>query len=284
MTDQPDDLPPDGPALDGLLLDLAVDLARRAGDHVRALREAGVRVAATKSSPTDVVTAADQASEHLIVSGLLAARPDDGVLGEEGGERPGGSGIRWLVDPIDGTVNYLYGLPQYAVSIAAERDGQAVVGVVYNPASGEMFTARRGQGARWHRPGGDPDGVPIRCSALTRLDRALVATGFGYAPERRAAQAEVVRHLLPEVRDIRRFGSAALDLCFAAMGRFDAYFEQGAQAWDLGAGGLVATEAGMVVSGLRGRPAGPDLAVAAPPALHGPLCARLAELDADNTG
>ena len=256
------------------LLALAVDLVRRAGELVLAGRASAAADVSTKSTPTDVVTAVDRAAERLVVDALHEARPGDGVLGEEGGETWGSGRVRWVLDPIDGTVNYLYGLPAYAVSLAAEIDGVTAVGAVYNPVVDELWTAVRGQGA-WlgdRRLGG---------SSVTALDQALVATGFGYDPARRRAQAAVVARLLPEVRDIRRIGAASLDLCSAAAGRVDAYFERGLEAWDLAAGGLIAAEAGLHVTGLRGAPAGLAMVLAAPPALHAVLHDRLVSLDAD---
>ena len=182
--------------------------------------------------------------------------------------------MRWILDPIDGTVNYLYGLPQYAVSLAAEVDGAVVAG------GGAQRGHRRGVDgdAAAAAPGATGGGCAAR--AQTELGQALVATGFGYDPARRAHQAGVLAGLLARVRDIRRFGAAALDLCLAAEGAVDAYYEKGLNAWDHAAGGLVATEAGLLVAGLRGAPPGPDMVVAAPPALFGPLHDRLAELDA----
>lgn len=256
------------------LLALAVDLVRRAGALVLAGRASASDDVTTKSTPTDVVTGVDRAAERLVIDALHAARPDDGVLGEEGGERYGTGRVRWILDPIDGTVNYLYGLPAYAVSLAAEVDGIMAVGAVYNPVIDELWTAVRGGGA-WL---GDRR---LHGSAVTSLDRALIATGFGYDAQRRKSQAAVVATLLPEVRDIRRFGAASLDLCSAATGRVDAYFERGLAAWDLAAGGLVASEAGLLVTGLRGEPAGSDMVLAAPPALHGLLHDRLVALGAD---
>jgi len=256
------------------LLALAVELVRKAGALVRDGRADGLAQIGSKSTPTDLVTAMDRASEQLIVSGLLAARPDDAVLGEEGGGRDGSSGVRWLLDPIDGTVNYVYGLPQYAVSLAAEVDGAVVAGVVLNPESGEEWTATRDGGA-WRA------GRRLSGPRASSVEHALLGTGFGYDARQRAAQAGVVAALLPEVRDIRRFGSAALDLCSVAEGRLDAYFEAGLSPWDRAAGGLIAEEAGVLVSGLRGEPAGPAMTLAAPPALHAALHDRLVELDAD---
>lgn len=258
------------------LLALAVSAAREAGELIRARRDAVDRmaVAATKSSPTDVVTESDTAAEELIREHLLSARPGDGLVGEEGGSVAGESGVRWIVDPIDGTVNYLYGLPQYAVSIAAQLDEDVVAGVVHNPVSGETWTATRGGGAFL-------DGRRIAESGCDRLELALVATGFGYDAARRARQAEIVRHVLPAVRDIRRAGVASLDLCAVATGRVDAYYERGLAAWDLAAGGLVAEEAGVVVAGLHGAQAGSDLVIAAGPGLFSRLHDLLAPMRPD---
>lgn len=258
------------------LLSLAVDTAQEAGELVRERRDAVSRMAvsATKTTPTDVVTESDTAAEELIRSRLLSARPGDAVLGEEGGSSAGQSGVRWVVDPIDGTVNYLYGIPQYAVSIAAQRDDDTVVGVVHNPVSGETWTATRGGGAALN-------GSAVHESGCDRLDLALVATGFGYDAGRRERQAEILRRILPSVRDVRRAGAASLDLCAVASGRVDAYYERGLGPWDLAAGGLVAEEAGAVVAGLRGTPAGPDLVIAAGPALFDALHALLEPLAPD---
>ncbi|HEX7743920.1 MAG TPA: inositol monophosphatase family protein, partial [Micromonosporaceae bacterium] len=244
----------------------------------RSMRADGVSGVATKTTDTDVVTAADRAVERQVVAALRALRPFDGVLGEEYG-RAGADGpgpdpeVRWILDPIDGTVNYLYGLPWYAVSLAAEVDGQVVAGVVHNGATGEEWTATRGGGAH-HQ------GHRLTGSAETDLRQALVATGFGYDAARRAHQGEVLRQLVPQVRDIRRFGAAALDLCLAATGAVDAYFEKGLAAWDRAAGELIATEAGLRVAGLGGNAAGPELVIAAPPALFAPLHDILHRLDA----
>ncbi|GHJ09430.1 inositol monophosphatase [Micromonospora humidisoli] len=256
------------------LLGIAVEVARDAADTAARMRAEGVSVAATKSTATDVVTAADRAVERQVLAALRAVRPTDVVLGEEyGGVAAGADGVRWIVDPIDGTVNYLYGLPYCAVSLAAEVDGRVVAGVVRNVSTGEEWTATAGGGA-WR------DGRRLRCSTETELGQALVATGFGYDAGRRRHQARVVAELIGDVRDIRRMGAAALDLCLAAEGRLDAYYEKGLAAWDLAAGGLIAAEAGLLVAGLDGRPAGPDLVIAAPPALFTPLHTRLAALDA----
>jgi myo-inositol-1(or 4)-monophosphatase len=258
------------------LLELAVDTAREAADLVRAGRSsAGDRVE-TKSSPVDVVTAVDTATEELIIGRLLGARPDDGILGEEGGERTGSSGVRWLVDPIDGTVNFLYGLPAYAVSIAAEADGVVVAGAVLNVGTGELFTARAGGGAFLHAPGSAA--VRLTGSAPTSLAQTLVATGFGYQVEQRRAEGAVVAELLPRVRDIRRFGSSALDLCAVGAGRVDAYYERNLNPWDHAVGALVAAEAGVVVTGLGGRPFADPMAVAVAPSVSTAFLDLLEEL------
>jgi myo-inositol-1(or 4)-monophosphatase len=259
------------------LLALAVATAREAGALVaRGRATAGEQVTA-KSTPVDVVTAVDTASEALIVERLLDARPDDAVLAEEGAARTGSSGVRWIVDPIDGTVNFLYGLPAYAVSIAAEVDGQVRAGVVLDVATGELFTATAGGGAFRSTPG-RPQPVRLRGSSPASLERALVATGFAYGTEQRRAQGAVVAALLPRVRDIRRHGSAALDLCWTAAGRVDAYYEQHLKPWDHAAGALVAAEAGLVVTGLPGRPFADPLAIAVAAPVAEPFVALLAAL------
>jgi myo-inositol-1(or 4)-monophosphatase len=265
-----------------LLLGLARDAAVEAGTMLAAQRPPGrsgrPEVTATKSSPTDVVTEMDRAAEALIIGRLRAERPGDAVLGEEGGESGRGR-VRWIIDPLDGTVNYLYGLADWAVSIAAEVDGALVAGVVTVPVRGEVFTAVAGGGA-WLRARDEPP-VALRCNTGVPLAEALVATGFGYAAARRAVQGEVVAVVLPQVRDIRRGGSAAVDLCSVAAGRVDAFYERGLNYWDYAAGGLIATEAGARLGGLADRPASPELAIAAEPALFGQLHGLLASLHAD---
>ena len=258
------------------LLALALTVVRPAAELARTMRAGGVAGVGTKSTDTDVVTAADRAVERQVRAALTAARPSDRVLGEEFGGEDGsgvGVGVRWILDPIDGTVNYLYNLPFYAVSLAAEVDGVVVAGVVCNAATGVEWTATRGSGAYAGQR-------RLTGSSETVLGQALVATGFSYDPSRRAHQARVLAGLMGHIRDIRRFGAAAIDLCMAAQGSIDAYYEKGLNAWDHAAGGLVAHEAGLVVSGLEGAPPGPDLVIAAPPALHAPLHERLAALDA----
>ena len=257
------------------LLDLATDLARRAGALALEMR-AGVETLETKSSPTDVVTAADQAVERLLSEAIRQARPDDGLLGEEGASDEGTSGLRWVIDPIDGTVNYLYGIPHWAVSIGVEDAEGTVAGVVLDPSKGELWQAVRGSGSTLN-------GRPLRCSSVTALDQALVATGFGYDARRRSAQASLLPTMLPAVRDIRRIGAGALDLCAVAAGRVDGYYEQGLSPWDLSAGRLIATEAGARVEGLHGRVAAHALVLAAAPgvfaALHDLLAAGGADQD-----
>ena len=221
-------------------------------------------VAGTKSSPTDVVTEMDRAAETLISERIRAERPGDAILGEEGGQSGQGR-VRWIVDPLDGTVNYLYGLADWAVSIAAEVAGQVVAGVVAVPRHAEVFTAVAGQGSWLHPAGGAP--VRLRCNTGVPLSRALVATGFGYGQARRVIQGEVAAAVLPLVRDIRRGGSCAVDLCSVAAGRVDAYYERGVNYWDYAAGGLIATEAGARLGGLSGRPPSSELAIAADPGL-----------------
>jgi len=257
------------------LLTLAVSVARTAGELARSMRADGVGGITTKSTETDIVTAADRAVEQHIRAAIGAARPDDRVFGEEyGGARDAATGgVRWIVDPIDGTVNYLYGLPGYAVSLAAEVDGEIVAGVVCNAVNGQEWTAVRGGGAY-------TGSRRLTGSTQTRLAQALVATGFAYLPARREHQARVLVGLISQIRDIRRFGCAALDLCMAAEGVVDAYYEKGLSAWDHAAGGLIAAEAGLLVTGLAGAPPGPDLVIAAPPALHTQLHGRLVDLDA----
>jgi len=336
------------------LLAIAVAAAREAGELL-ASREGRVLVAATKSSPTDVVTEMDRRAEDLIRERILAARPGDAILGEEGGQigdTASGGGVRWVIDPLDGTVNYLYGLHDWAVSIAAEAEwvqggveggevGRRIVaGAVFVPMRGELFTAVRGGGAwlvasRWkgedigpavsrggdppYPPGqarwkgedigpavsrgGDPPYPPgqarwkgedigpagttrvrLRCRPGVPLEAALVGTGFGYLAARRKVQGEVVAALLPRVRDIRRGGSASVDLCSLAAGRLDGYYERGLNYWDYAAGALIAVEAGAVVGDSRGGPPSTSMTVAAGPGLFGPLTLALSGLDAERDG
>ena len=259
------------------LAELAREIAEEAGRMLVDGRPGNLGVERTKSSPTDVVTEMDTAAERLIRDRIGAVRPDDGLLGEEGGGQPGTSGVTWVVDPIDGTVNYLYDLPAWSVSIGVEVDGVAVAGAVVAPRLGEVYTAWLGGGA-WC------NGKPISARPGTGLAGALVATGFGYQAQRRSRQGEIIAALLPRVRDIRRAGSAALDLCSVACGRVDGYFERGTQVWDRSAGGLIASQAGAVVAGFRGAPASEAMTLAAPAATFGVLHDVLLELGADRPG
>ena len=274
----------------GALLRIAMDAAGEAGRLLASWRgDERPEVIDTKSSPTDVVTEMDRRSEALITEWIRAIRPGDTVLGEEGGQTVGGSRgsaaardrarVRWVVDPLDGTVNYLYGLPDWAVSIAAEVDGSILAGVVEVPRFGETFTAVAGQGAWLHRDGNFAAASALRCNSGVALGQALVGTGFGYDSGRRQVQGEVVAALLPHVRDIRRGGSAAVDLCSVAAGRIDAFFERGLNYWDYAAGGLIAREAGALVGGLSGRPESTAMTVAAGPDLFRHLDTFLTRLD-----
>ena len=260
------------------LRSVAVGVAREAGDML-ADRAGQVEVAATKSSPTDVVTEMDRRSEELIRARILATRPADAILGEEGGQTGDADGapVRWVIDPLDGTVNYLYGLHDWAVSIAAEVSGTIVAGAVFVPMRGEMFSAIRGHGA--FLQAGDESWNPLRCRPGVPLDQALIGTGFGYLAARRKIQGEVVAALLPRIRDIRRIGVASVDLCAIAAGRLDGFYERGLNYWDWAAGALVASESGAVVGGLNGAPVSSSMTVAAGPGLFGPLADALAALD-----
>ncbi|MDO9497160.1 MAG: inositol monophosphatase family protein [Nocardioides sp.] len=228
------------PGLDQELADLALEAARLAATLVRARAADGVTVAATKTSDIDVVTEADRAAETLIRDTIRARRPDDAFLGEEGDDEAGTTGVRWVIDPIDGTVNFLYGLPQFAVSIAAEVDGRVVAGVVLNAATGTEYVARTEDGRTVARR----DGRPIAVRAPAPLSHRLLATGFSYDREVRVRQAEALTRLIPHVRDVRRLGSCALDLCLVAEGSLDGYVEEGVNLWDHAAGGLIARAAG----------------------------------------
>ena len=260
------------------------DLAEHAATQAAALLRDGLDQAQveieTKSTGTDMVSEMDRAAERLIVDLLLAARPDDGILGEEGAARTGTSGLRWVIDPLDGTTNYLYRHPGFSVSIGVEpigaepgetdldRGRRAGAGVVLDILTGDCFRAVRGEGAT-------RNGEPITVSAETDLARALVSTGFGYAPERRQGQVAVLSRVIAQIRDIRRVGSAALDLCSVACGRVDALYELGLAPWDRAAGVLIAAEAGAVITYLPSSEPGAMTTVAAPAALSDPLISLL---------
>jgi myo-inositol-1(or 4)-monophosphatase len=238
------------------LRDLALATARDAGELVLRLRDQGVEVAGTKTSATDIVTLADQAAEALVKERLLGARPNDGMIGEEGDDLPGTSGVVWIVDPIDGTVNYLYGHPHFAVSIAAEVDGVVVAGVVVAPRLGLEYVATLGGGATCN-------GLEVRPRLGVALSERLLATGFSYEQPARARAASYVARLLPRVRDLRRQGSCALDLCGVASGLLDAYVEEGPHIWDHAAAGLVVLEAGGILEVARS-PVGKRVLICAP--------------------
>jgi myo-inositol-1(or 4)-monophosphatase len=247
-----------GPPSEDELLAVAEQAARAAAAELLARFGQEPVDVRSKSTPTDPVSAADLAAEAAIRAVLTRERPSDAILGEEGGETAGVGDLRWVVDPLDGTVNYLYGIPQFAVSVACEDAEGAVAGVVIDPIRGECFTATRSGQPRL-------DGAVIRPSGRTELGKALVATGFAYAPEVRARQAETVGQMLPRVRDIRRIGAAALDLCWCACGRYDAYFERGLHHWDHAAGALLCLRAGLSVRLLEADGAYPyGIAVAGP--------------------
>lgn len=258
------------------LAPLAWRAAVAAGAFLRDERPEAL-VVDTKSSPTDAVSRMDREAEAMLVAALLGSRPDDGFLGEEGGPREGSSGVRWIVDPLDGTVNYLFGLPMWGVSVAAEVDGDVVVGVVVAPDADEAYLAVKGQGAWlvWHG-----EARRLTGSACSDLSQALVTTGFGYDADRRRAQAAVVMGLIGQLRDIRRMGAAVLDFCWLARGRLDGYFEYGLNPWDVAAGALIAAESGMAVSGLRGPDFG-EFVLAASPGIADDLREALVALDAD---
>ena len=259
------------------LLSLALNTAVTAGALAHRRRTEGVEVADHKSSPVDVVTLADRETENLIRSLLADARPDDGFLGEEGGAEAGSSGLTWVVDPIDGTVNYLYGIPHWAVSIAVvEGDPdpltwRALAGCVTNPVAGEIYTATDAGGAF-------SGNQQLRVAEPASLAQSLIGTGFSYDSQTRARQGAVVAELLPLVRDIRRFGTASLDLCAVATGRLNGYFESGLKPWDHAAAALVAREAGAAVVGLGGAPASDAFILAAPPELLSVLERELSKL------
>jgi myo-inositol-1(or 4)-monophosphatase len=255
---------------------LAVDLASGAAELVRRSGRDALRIG-SKSTATDLVTAVDRASEQWLVDEIGRLRPDDAVLGEEGGGRAGTSRVRWVLDPIDGTVNFVLGLPAYGVSVAAELDGTVVAGAVCNPATGQLYRAVRGDGAYL-------DDVRLSGPRAVGLATAVIGTGFGYDVARREAQAAVVARLLPRIADIRRIGAASLDLCAVATGQLDGYFEAGLSPWDHAAGGLIASEAGCVVSGLRGREADGRMVAVAGQGLARELFAVLEELSADRVG
>lgn len=248
---------------------LAAELARAAGRLALEGRRgtgpgSGAGATVAKSSPTDLVTEFDRAAEALLVERLSVVRPDDGIVGEEGAAVTGRSGYEWLLDPIDGTTNYVYDLPSWCTSVAVTHRGHTVAGAVYVPITDELYTSAVGHGA-------DLDGTALRCSGLDEFSLALVATGFGYRAEVRERQARRVAGLISSVRDVRRLGSAAIDLCHVAAGRVDAYYEEHLNAWDAAAGVLIAVESGAVASDFAGGPARHDELLVAGPGVHGDL-------------
>lgn len=246
------------------LLTLAQDLARRAGTHARAGRASGMQVVGTKLTDTDMVTRFDRESEAMIIDGLRTARPDDSIVGEEGGGHSGTSGLEWHVDPIDGTTSFMYGLPTWCVSIGVRDAEGAVVGAVYLPDLDEMFAAERGKGATLN-------GATITCSPLTDVSKALVATGFSYTPAHRTVQSRRVTEFIHRIRDVRRMGAAAVDMCFVACGRLDAYFEENLHTWDVLAAELIASEAGARSGDFSGGPLRPAEVLVAGPGIFDDL-------------
>ena len=242
------------------LLTLAIDIAKRAGELLLT-RPVNLSVD-TKTSDIDIVTQMDRACEKLIVDAILAARPEDGIIGEEGSDRPSKSGYTWVIDPIDGTVNYLYNMDGWSISIAIKDADGVCVGVVYAPTINSMYTASR-------KGGSFLNGKRLSCNDPIELNRALIATGFAYRKEQREIQVEQFNKLILQIRDYRRNGSAAIDICHVASGIVDGYYEIGLHEWDLAAAGLVATEAGATLS-VHG-----ELVIAAGPYLHGELAKNL---------
>ncbi len=244
---------------------LCAELARGAGDIALAGRDQRIGAAdlpgTTKSSTTDIATEFDRAAEAYVVERIRTLRPDDAIIGEEGTADPGTSGYAWFIDPIDGTTNYVYDQPAWSNSVAVQRDGEMVAGAVFVPPLGEMFTAAAGQGATL-------DDRPIGVSTETDLSLALIGTGFGYQPEQRTRQAERLARLIAQVRDVRRLGSAAVDLCMVACGRLDVYYELQLNSWDAAAGELIAREAGAITSDFSGGPARFDELLVAAPGVH----------------
>jgi myo-inositol-1(or 4)-monophosphatase len=252
------------PATATALLNLAEDAARRAGELLLDRFSRPASGVGSKTTPTDLVSDADRASERLLLEIVAEQRPGDGVLAEESGDAESSSGLRWVIDPLDGTVNFLFGIPIWSVSIAVEDSAGALVGVVHDPNRNETFTAERGSGARLN-------GAPIEVNHEAEAGTALVGTGFSYDPSARAAQAEVLRRVLPSVRDIRRPGSAAIDLAYVACGRLDGFFESVMEPYDRAAGALLIVEAGGVVSNLPSPLGGSSGVIAGAPQLHGQL-------------
>lgn len=248
------------------LVSLAEEVARSAGALL--MQRPDSFTFTEKSSAVDFATQMDQQAESLIVKSLLAARPDDGIIAEEGAAHPSKSGITWVIDPLDGTVNYLYGLPGWNISIAAKNQEGVIAGVVFAPTINALWKATKGGGAYLNNK-------PIECNDPVNLNLALVATGFSYDLELRKEQGARIQKLIPQIRDLRRNGAAAVDLCYVAMGAVDAYFESSLKEWDFAAGGLIATEAGALISGRTGGAPDGDMVVCAGPSLHAQLLAQI---------
>ena len=255
------------------LLDTAVTAALMAGELLLERFQAGKqRGVASKSTPTDLVSEADLATERAIRDLLGGLRPQDGFVGEESEGEAGSSGLSWVVDPLDGTVNFLFGIPQWCVSVAVRDEQGSLAGAICDPCRGELFMAARGEPSRLRSGGGIGKlAGPVREQAGAELATAMVATGFGYDARVRAAQARVLARVLPRVRDIRRCGSAALDLAWTAAGRYDAYFERGVKQWDIAAGTLICEAVGLQVHELPAQEDLPWGILVAPPALCEPL-------------
>jgi myo-inositol-1(or 4)-monophosphatase len=247
-----------------MLLDTALRAAHEAGALLLERFRRPAHGVESKSSGTDMVSDADRDAEALIMSVIRAERPDDAILAEETGESAGASGARWVIDPLDGTTNFLYGIPQWCVSIACEDERSGLAAVVFDATRDETFTAVRGEGTRLN-------GEHVRVSRIADLSTALVATGFAYRADERAVQGGTVARVLPRVRDVRRLGAAALDLAWVACGRVDAYYESAMKPWDLAAGALLVLEAGGIVSRIPAVGPSGDGVVAAGPALHDAL-------------
>ena len=248
------------------LVSLAEEVARAAGALL--MQRPDSFTFTEKSSAVDFATQMDQQAESLIVKSLLAARPDDGIIAEEGAAQPSKSGITWVIDPLDGTVNYLYGLPGWNISIAAKNQEGVIAGVVFAPTINSLWKATKGGGAYLNNKA-------IKCNDPVNLNLALIATGFSYDLELRKEQGARIQKLIPQIRDLRRNGAAAVDLCYVAMGAVDAYFESSLKEWDFAAGGLIASEAGALISGRTGGSPDGDMVVCAGPSLHAQLLAQI---------
>jgi len=240
------------------LVNLGTSIAHEVGAVALAGRKRGLREVSTKSTSTDMVTEYDKLTEASIITALRAARPNDSIVAEEGGGHNGDSGITWFVDPIDGTTNFLYDLPTWTVSLGAHDADGELAAVVFCPPLGETYTATRGGGAFLN-------GTRIYCNEINNIAHCLIATGFNYSPDNRLIQAARIPKIIANIRDIRRLGSASLDLCFVAVGRYDAYYEEHLFPWDLAAGTLIAKESGCIIGSIDGGEVQPSAILASPP-------------------